>query len=218
MPSPPVVVAVNGSSADLPALAWAADEASSTNRPLLITHGVGHLPAEMTYAERHLARRQRRERGQRVVDRAADWVRVQAPALPLETMVRLLDPAALLPAVSGGAHAVTQTCAAWSCVEGRRPRAPVVVVSAGPADASTIDFAAGYADRRGVGLVVVDGHGPDVARRLLERRAADSLVVLPQPEPHGPSARFSWQVVLEIFARSQSPVALVPEPTGARIS
>lgn len=147
-----------------------------------------------------------------MVERAAHWVRDQAPGVPLQTMVRLLDSAVMLPVVSPDAYAMTQAGDGWVRTGADRRRAPVVAVADGPADRSTLEFATGYADRRGVELVVLDGHGPGVARWLLERGAADSLVVLPRPERDPRGARFSWQVVMEIFARSRSPVALVAEP------
>lgn len=214
MPHRPVVVAVNGSPADLPALAWAAEEAASTSRPLLISHAVGSLPPAMTYAERQAARQRRRELGLRVVDRAAEWVGDRAPTVAVQVMVRLLDPGALLPVVSKQAHAITQTGDAWLRAEGSTRRAPVVAVTDGSADASLLDFATGYARRRGVGLVVVDGHGPDAARRLLERRSAGSLLLLPHPGRRSPIPRIPWPAVLELFTRSRSPVALVPDRSG----
>src|SRR5688572_23490860 len=92
----PHVVAVDGSDNDWPALAWAVEEASSAKRRLLIAHAAGHLTPTMSYSERHLARRERRAAGLRLVDKAAGWVHDLAPELTVDVLVRLLGPSALL--------------------------------------------------------------------------------------------------------------------------
>ena len=45
----------------------------------------------------------------------------------------------------------------------------------------------------------------------MEPRNRGSLILLPRPDRPSPHARISWPVIMEIFARSRSPVALVPQ-------
>jgi nucleotide-binding universal stress UspA family protein len=213
----PVVVAIAGTAADRPTLEWAAEEAESSGRRLLLTHAAGHLPPEMSYAERHVARAEVRARSQQLLDDAAAWVHRFVPSVPVETMVRLLQPAALLPAVSGDASTVAQTAEAWQ-LRRTRHRSPVVAALHDAAtDAHVLDFAADYADRRGVDLLVLEGHGSDASRRVVERSGTTSLVLVPrptQPVGGGSAGRTGWGTTFDVLQHAESPVVLVSPEAG----
>jgi hypothetical protein len=213
----PVVVAIAGTAADRATLEWAAEEAESSGRRLLLTHAAGHLPPEMSYAERHVARAEVRARSQRLLDDAAAWMHRLVPSVPVETMVRLLQPAALLPAVSGGASTVAQTTEAWQ-LRWSRQRSPVVAaLSDASSDAHVLDFAADYADRRGVDLLVLEGCGADASRRVVERSGRSSLVLVPrptQPAVGGSRGRPGWGSTFDVLQHSESPVVLVSPEAG----
>src|SRR3712207_1648929 len=112
-PSPrapgPVTLVLDGPPAHPPAASSAAGEAVQLGRPLLLAHAAGHLPPPLDYAQRHAARRARQDAGQQVVADAARWVRRQLPGIPLETVVRLLDPEALVQAASRDACLVVRS-------------------------------------------------------------------------------------------------------------
>ena len=215
-PDRPVVVAIAGTAADRATLEWAAEEAESSGRRLPLTQAAGHLPPGMSYAERHVARAEVRAPSQQLLDDAAAWVHRLVPALPVETMVRLLQPAALLPAVGPGAAALARTDDSWERRRALQRRPVVAALGDATADAHVLDFAADYADRRGVDLLVLEGRDADAPRRVVERSGGTSLVLVPRPAPPragAPGTRTGWGTAFEVLQNSASPVVLVsPEP------
>jgi hypothetical protein len=167
----PMVVAVDGSPADRSVLIWAAEEASQLGRPLVISHAVGHLPPGLGYA--------------------AAWVAREVSGLTVDTVVRLLEPSALLPVVGRGAYAVAQADPAWLDV--RQRRGPVVAALRGPDnDAQVIAYATDYARRRGVDLEVLTA----AAGRAVQKSPRDAgltLVAAPGREPSHDRARVAWE-------------------------
>src|SRR3712207_7799801 len=51
---------IAGSDDDRVTLAWAAEEAESSGRRLLLAHAAGHLSPELSYAQRHVDRKSTR--------------------------------------------------------------------------------------------------------------------------------------------------------------
>lgn len=213
----PVVVAIAGTAEDHATLEWAAEEAASSGRRLLLTHAAGHLPPEMSYAERHVARAEVRARSQRLLDEAVTWVHRLVPSVPVETLVRLLRPEALLPAVGDQAAAVTRTAASWQRRRARQGRPVVAALRDAESDRHVLHFAADYADRRGVDLLVLEDRGPDASRRVVERSGSTSLVLVARPghhRPGSPPARAGWGTAFDVLQRSESPVVLVSPERG----
>ena len=109
----------------------------------------------------------------------------------VDTVVRLLDPSLLLPAIGDRAHTLAQSAAAWSRPDLLGSRAPVLAALAtDTSDAHVLRDAAAYADRRGLDLEVLEVDGTELARRLVERSSDASLVFLAKPRResgrHGP--------------------------------
>jgi hypothetical protein len=204
-----VLVAIDGSGADVPVLTWAAEEADRTRRPLVITYAAGHLPPQLTYAERPSAREQRLDEGREVTENAAAWVRAQSPAVRVDTVVRLLQPSMLLPALGDRARTLAQSGASWISADRAETRGPVLAALATAADAHVLRDATDYAGRRGLEVMVLDGARDDLAYHLVERSKDVSMVFLSSPQ-RGPTAKtLSWTVALDAVARSLSPVVLV---------
>jgi hypothetical protein len=202
-----MVVVIDGSAADRPALAWGAEEASQLGRSLLISLAVGHLSPGLGYAERRIAGDQRRAVGRQIVDDAAAWVSREVPHLPVETAVRLLEPTALLALVGRRAHAMVRADRAW--VGARAPWGPVVAaVSDSERDARVLEYAADYANRRRVDLVVVDTNGWD-DQGAAPANATLVLTAGPGSEPSHDRARRSWEVTARTAARFRKPLVLV---------
>lgn len=197
----PMVVAIDGSPADRPVLTWAAEEARELGRPLLISHAVGHLPPGLGYAERRVAGEQRRTAGQRVVDAAAAWIAREVPGIAVDTVVRLLEPSALLPVVGRQAHAVAQADSSWV---GALRRGPAVAALRGTdGDAQVLAYATDYARRRGVGLVVL------TAGQRPPQDASLTLMAAPGREPSHDRARVAWQAATTAATRLPGPVVRV---------
>jgi hypothetical protein len=204
----PVGVGVDGSSADRPALAWGAAEASQLGRPLLISHAVGHLPPGLDYGERRAVSAQRREAGQRVVEEAATWTAREVPGLSIQTAVRLLDPTALMPAVARRAHAMTQSTPAWGDAPERHGPA-VAALRGSPGDTQVLAYATDYARRRLLDLVVLDMHEISTGSATVP---PDACVTLTSGPGHGPSddqARRSWAVASRVIGRLPGPLVVV---------
>ena len=203
-----IAVALDGTPADRAVLAWAAEEAERESRPLLLAHAAGHLPPEMTYAERHLTRDARKAHGERLLAEAAEFLHRLVPAVPVTTAVRLLHPDALLPAVARDAVVVVRATPAWEGGASPKAQAVVAAVNDARADAHVVEFAAGYAARRGLDLTVLENK--DMASmRVLERTSGTALLLLPRPCPTGREPGYSWPVALEVVRRSTSPVAVL---------
>jgi nucleotide-binding universal stress UspA family protein len=202
----PMVVAIEGRETDRPAVAWAGEEASQLGRPLVISHAVGHLPTGLGYAERRVAGEQRRAAGQWVVDAAAAWIAREVPGLTVDTVVRLLEPTALLPVVGRRAHAVTEGGPAWLRA---RHRGPVVAaLGAVDGDAHVLAYATDYARRRGLDLVVLTAHGRDPLQDA-PRDAALTFMAAPGRDPSHDRARVSWEASGMRAAKLQAPLVRV---------
>ena len=198
----PMVVAIDGSPADRPVLTWAAEEASQLGRPLLISHAVGHLPPSLGYAERRVAGEQRRTAGQQVVEAAAAWIAREIPGLTVDTVVRLLDPSALLPVVGRRAHAVAQADRAW--VGAPRRRGPAVAAVRGvDGDAQVIAYATDYARRRDVDLAVLRANDREPPQASL------TFIGAPGRETSHDRARVAWEAATTAAGRMQGPVVRV---------
>lgn len=213
-----VAVAIDGSTQDRPALMWAAQEASQLGRPLLITHAAGHLPVDLGYAARHVARRERQEAGRRVVDAAARWVARQVPGLTIEASVRLLDPAALLQSVGDRASVMTRTATSWGDDDHGHRQGPVIVaLGDADEDEGVLAYATDYARRRDVELLVVEDGRRDDYRGLADRAGAGSLALVARPHPpheaggttSGGDHEQGWRAALAMLTRADTPVALV---------
>lgn len=205
-----VLVAIDGSSADAPVLAWAAEEADRTHRPLVITYAAGHLPPHLTYAERPGAREERIAKGRLVTEQAAAWVRSQSPGVQVDSVVRLLEPSMLLPALADRARTFAQSSHSWTDTQRPGVRGPVLAAMATEADAHVLRDATEYADRRGLDVVVLDGEGAaHLSHRLVERSEDASMVFLPRPHRGVPTKALTWSLALDAVARSLSPVVLV---------
>lgn len=207
-----VAVVVDGTPADAAVLTWAAEEADRDQRPLLLAHATGHLPPDMTYAERHVARSERVARGERLLEDAARYVHRLVPGLAVSTVVRLLRRDALLPAISQQASLLTGASPSWQA-HAQQVRNPVVAaVDDAASDAHVVHFAADYAAHRGLDLKIIEHSRRDAPRKVLEGAHNTSLLLLPRPESHGRGRDHEWSTALEISRRSSSPVALVSAP------
>jgi hypothetical protein len=206
-----VVVAVDGTAADRPVLTWAAEEAERERRPVLLTHAAGHLPPQMTYAERHVARQEVRARSERLLEDAAQFVHRLVPALEVATVVRLLQPDALLPAVARDAATLTRGSSAWLREAGRAAEPVVAAVEDMATDAHVVAFAEDYAAHRGLDLTVLENRGPRAPQRVLTRAHDTSLLLLPRPGAGSGNGGYTWPVTLELVRRSDSPVVLVAD-------
>jgi hypothetical protein len=204
-----VVVAVGGTAGDRTVLAWAAEEAERDGRPVLLTHAAGHLPPQMTYAERRVAREEVRARSQRLVEDAARFVHRLVPGVQVTTLVRLLDPDALLPAIARDASTLTRTSPAWLHRARREAQPVLAAVGDREQDAHVVQFATGYAAHRGLDLTVVEGRGRPSPRQLLDQAPRTSLVLLPRPSGATEEGRWSWPETLDVVRSSGSPVVLV---------
>ena len=211
-----VLVAIDGSSADAPVLAWAAEEADRTHRPLVITYAAGHLPPHLTYAERPAAREERIAKGRLVTEAATAWVRSQSPAVQVDSVVRLLEPSMLLPAVGDRARTLAQSSHSWT--DTRRPgaRGPVLAALATPADAHVLRDATEHADRRGLDVMILRGEGAHLPHRLVERSKDASLVFLSRPHRGVVTKALTWSLALDTVVRSLSPVVLVSADVASR--
>ena len=208
----PMVVAIDGTEADRFVLTWAAEEARQLDRPLLISHAVGHLAPGLGYAERRVAGEQRRTAGQRVVDDAVAWIAREVPGLTLDTVVRLLEPTALLPVVGRRAHAVAQADPSWFAALQRR--GPVVAALRGAgSDAQVLAYATDYARRRGVDLVVLAPDDRDARGGTTPGDACLTVMAAPDREPSHDRARVSWEAATRTVASLQGPLVRV---TGRR--
>lgn len=210
----PMVVAVDGSPSDRPALRWIGEEAGRHGRRLLISHAVGHLPPGYGYAERREAGNRRRDAGQRVVEEAAAWISRQLPGLEVDTVVRLLDPTALLPSVGRHAPVTTQTDQAWAGWEPGRERTVTALCDA-PADAHVVDYAADYAQRTDADLVVLSTS--DVGGTRWVPGGGPSITFAAAPLSHGSLdvAQRSWSTAYQAAARLRGPVVLLADTTRA---
>jgi nucleotide-binding universal stress UspA family protein len=94
IPDRAVVVGVDGSSHADEALAWAAAEADRSDRPLVIAHATGHHRDHATLGGPTL--QERRILGRRLVDRALARIWNRFPGLPVQTLVRAVDPVDLM--------------------------------------------------------------------------------------------------------------------------
>jgi nucleotide-binding universal stress UspA family protein len=204
----PMVVAIDGSPADRPALSWAAQEASQLGRPLVISHAVGHLPPGLGYADRRVAGEQRRTAGQQVVDAAAAWIAREVPGLTVDTVVRLLEPSALLPVVGRQAHAVAQADRTWVGAQQRRGPA-VAAIRGAESDAHVIAYATDYARRRDVDLVVVRASGRDPLPESVRRDASLTFMAAPGREPSHDRARVAWEAATTAASRLHGPLVRV---------
>lgn len=208
-----VAVAVDGTSADAPMLTWAAEEAARDQRPLVLAHAAGHLPPDMTYVERHVARSERVARGERLLEDAACYVHRLVPGITITTAVRLLHRDALLPAISGQASLLTGVSSSWQ-VRGHQARNPVIVaVDDATTDAHVVDFATDYASHRGLDLKVIENSCQGASRQVLEAAHNSSLLLLPRPTSSARDGGYNWPTALDIVALSDSPVVLVSAPT-----
>ena len=204
-----VLVTIDGSPTDLAVVEWAAREAAHAAQRLKIMVAAGHLPPDLTFAERDAARRERLDDGHQAAFAAMTWALRRAPGLRVHAAVRLLPPNLLLPAVADQAHTMARSGASWSQRVAGCPRAPVLVGhSHSAASQDLLGVAAGYARRQGVDLIVLEDDGEKLASRLVEHSCDTSLIFLARPEPSG-DATLSWPLVLDTYARSRSPVVLV---------
>ena len=204
-----VLVAIDGSAADISVLAWGAEEADRTQRPLLITYAAGHLPPHLTYADRPAVREQRIEQGRRITGEATARVRSQFPAVQVDSVVRLLEPSMLLPVLGDRARALAQSSRSWTDTRRAGARGPVLAALATAADAHVLRVATEYADRRGLDVMVLDGEGAHLPHCLVERSKDASMVFLSRPHRGAPTSTLPWSLALDAVARSLSPVVLV---------
>jgi hypothetical protein len=205
-----LLVVIDGSQGDLPLLRWAAEEASETDRPLVVAHAAGHLPPHLTFAERRVAGQQRREAARSLLDHRVAVVRQLAPGIEVESTVRLLDAAMLLKAAGAEAHTMAMTAEVWKRQEKVGPRAPVMAVVPRPhEDPGVLLYAADYAGRRGLDIKVMGADGPGLSSRVEAASAGTSLVFLPRPARLATSGLPTWPLELMTSSRAQSPVVLV---------
>jgi hypothetical protein len=187
-------------------LTWAAEEAERATGPLLLAHAAGHLPPQMTYSERHAARAAHRLRGEQLLDEAARHVRLLAPTVTVTTLVRLLAPDALWPAIAGGARTSTRTSPAWSRVDRGSTARVVAAVHDAFEDGHVVQFAMLYAAGHALDLSVVEGR--DASLRAMEQAGTTSLLLLPRPRAPAATGP-TWPMVLDVVRRAASPVVLV---------
>jgi hypothetical protein len=188
-------------------LSWAAEEAERATGPLLLAHAAGHLPPQMTYSERHVARAAHRRRGEQLLDEAARHVHLLAPTVTVTTLVRLLAPDALWPAIAGGARTSTRTSPAWSRVDRGSTARVVAAVHDAFEDGHVAQFAMLYAAGHALDLSVVEGR--DASLRAMEQAGSTSLLLLPRPQPDPAASGPTWPMVLDVVRRAESPVVLV---------
>lgn len=206
-----VLVAIDGSAADHAVTTWAAEEARQASRSLVIIYAAGHLPPDLTYAEREIARKERLAEGRLVTARAAQWACSHSPNLSIGTCVRLLEPSAIFPAVAHQARTLAQSADSWSGPVRPNPRAPVLVGHPATAGmAGLLIEASDYARRHGTDMLVVEGHGTELCHRIIEQSQEASLVFLPQPDRQR-TGTVAWPLVRETLRRSASPVVLIHE-------
>ena len=210
-----VVVAVDGSPADRSAVAWAADVASATGRPLLLAHAAGHLPPAMSYAQRHLARRELRARSEQLLhDLAASVGRSPSPPFVLTT-TRLLSATALLPELAGSAAVLTRSTDSW-CGH-RDDRGPVLAaVSDATRDRHVVEFAEEHARRRELADVhILRSRSGGGLARLVRQVPRASLLLVASPGADGDSRtgwRVDWRTVHELMSSTPCPVVLLRPP------
>ncbi len=174
-PPAAIAVAVDGTPADRAVLCWAAEKAEHDRRPVLVAHAVGHLPPELTYGERRIAREQVKARGAVLAERAARFVHRHAPSVTVSTVVRLLDPDALLPTIAGEASAVIRVAPAWHGSDGRPPELVVAAIGDAMTDAHVVWFASDFAARHGNYPGAMERGAPDGAEHVPQLRLDDLL-------------------------------------------
>jgi hypothetical protein len=207
-----ITVAVDGSPGDPPALAWAVEQAGPAGVPLVVAHAAGHLPPQMSYADRHVARRERRAVAQQVVERGATQVRCWAPGLEVRSAVRLVSWAALLPDLAAEASLIVASSVALDRAAAGPGGAPVLALTAGPVPGSTLlQLARAHGERHGLDVRTADVGGDDLLHRLRQLATEASLVLLPMPRSEGgdDGRGPSWPAVLDMLAGSPGPVVLV---------
>jgi hypothetical protein len=155
-----------------------------------------------------VAGEQRRTAGQRVVDAAAAWIAREVPGLTVDTVVRLLEPTALLPFVGRRAHAVAQADPSWAGARHRRGPA-VAALRGAESDARVLAYATDYARRREVELVVLRADGREPLRGASLGNACLTVMAAPGGEPSHDRARVSWEAATRAAASLQGPVVRV---------
>ncbi len=206
-----VAVAVAGTASDGPALGWALARAT-VGQEVVLAHAAGSLPVQMSYADRHHARRERRAVAQQVIEQHLADARRQAPGQPVRGIVRLCDQDALLPVLAEDAGLLVPSSPGWVRRPPTRPASPVLaVVPPAAADSPVLRLATAYAGRGEPGVRTVEP-GEVTEAGLLQLAGESSLVLLPIPgrDAGGPS----WATILALLAASPRPVALVGSPTS----
>jgi hypothetical protein len=211
-----MAVAVGDAPLDPAVLTRAAEVAERERRPLVLAYAAGHLPPEMTYAERHAARADRHARGEQLLADAAEFLHRLVPSVEVTTMVRLLDRDALVPAMAGEASLIITGSVARHRDDREELHPVAAAVRDLESDAYVVEFATDYAARRGLGLAILGGTGEDMSRAAVERSRDTSLLVLPRPQPER-AAGYSWPAALDIARRSDSPVVFVSRPSRASV-
>ena len=229
-----VVVAVDDARRSAAALRWGAEEARREGRPLILLHAAGHLPQQLSYAERHHLRPALRAAGLQVLAEAGRVVRDAVRDVPVRDMLRLTELRAVLAEVRRDAHLVVVGPETWAAtapdlvgqlsgLPARRSPAPVVVLgrpsasldghvlaatatSVPPAD--VLDFAYADASRRRVDLEVL----------LPRDDPADSGAWLGQGVRAVPSSVHAEDVARCLARLRDAHAGAVPHPTRVTVS